>query len=168
MTERRRIVEWEDPRPGPAAMPTMSGLEYLRAMLAGELPGPPIASLMDFTLAEVDAGTVAFTCEPNESHYNPLGIVHGGLVCTLLDSALGCAVQTTLPRGQGYTSLEIKVNYLRAVTAGSGLLTCTGTVVKPGSRVAFAEGKVVDASGKVVATASGSLLVFPIGPGAGA
>ncbi|MGG7443209.1 PaaI family thioesterase [Zafaria sp. J156] len=149
-------------------MPTMSGLEYLRAMLAGELPGPPIASLMDFTLAEVDAGTVAFTCEPNESHYNPLGIVHGGLVCTLLDSALGCAVQTTLPRGQGYTSLEIKVNYLRAVTAGSGLLTCTGTVVKPGSRVAFAEGKVVDASGKVVATASGSLLVFPIGPGAGA
>ncbi|MFF2051556.1 PaaI family thioesterase [Leifsonia sp. NPDC058194] len=144
-------------------MPTLSGLDYLRAMIDGVLPPPPIASLMDMTLVEAAPGTATFVCEPDESHYNPIGTVHGGLVCTLLDSVLGCAVQTTLPQGQGYTSIEIKVNYLRPVLAGSGPLTCVGTVTKPGNRVAFADGVVTDASGKVVATATGSLLVFPIG-----
>jgi uncharacterized protein (TIGR00369 family) len=163
LTERQRLVEWEDPAPGVAVMPTMSGLDYLRAMIAGELPPPPIASLMDMTLVEAAPGTATFICEPDESHYNPIGTVHGGLVCTLLDSALGCAVQTTLPQGQGYTSIEIKVNYLRPVLAGSGRLTCVATVTKPGNRVAFADGVVTDASGKTVATATGSLLVFPIG-----
>jgi uncharacterized protein (TIGR00369 family) len=163
LTERQRLVEWEDPAPGVAVMPTMSGLDYLRAMIAGELPPPPIASLMDMTLVEAAPGTATFICEPDESHYNPIGTVHGGLVCTLLDSALGCAVQTTLTQGQGYTSIEIKVNYLRPVLAGSGRLTCVATVTKPGNRVAFADGVVTDASGKTVATATGSLLVFPIG-----
>lgn len=163
MTERQRIVEWEDPAPGVAVMPTLSGLDYLRAMIDGVLPPPPIASLMDMTLVEAAPGTATFVCEPGESHYNPIGTVHGGLVCTLLDSVLGCAVQTTLPQGQGYTSIEIKVNYLRPVLAGSGPLTCVGTVTKPGNRVAFADGVVTDAAGKVVATATGSLLVFPIG-----
>ncbi|OJX81552.1 MAG: aromatic compound degradation protein PaaI [Leifsonia sp. 71-9] len=163
MTERQRIVEWEDPAPGVAVMPTLSGLDYLRAMIDGVLPPPPIASLMDMTLVEAAPGTATFVCEPGESHYNPIGTVHGGLVCTLLDSVLGCAVQTTLPQGQGYTSIEIKVNYLRPVLADSGPLTCVGTVTKPGNRVAFADGVVTDAAGKVVATATGSLLVFPIG-----
>lgn len=163
MTERRRIVEWEDPAPGVALMPTLSGLDYLRAMIDGALPPPPIARLMDMTLVDAGPGTATFVCEPDESHYNPIGTVHGGLVCTLLDSVLGCAVQTTLPQGQGYTSIEIKVNYLRPVRAGSGPLTCVGTVTKPGNRVAFADGVVTDASGKTVATATGSLLVFPIG-----
>jgi uncharacterized protein (TIGR00369 family) len=163
LTERKRLVEWEDPAPGVAVMPTMSGLDYLLAMIAGELPPPPIASLMDMTLVEAAPGTATFICEPDESHYNPIGTVHGGLVCTLLDSALGCAVQTTLPQGQGYTSIEITVNYLRPVLAGSGRLTCVATVTKPGNRVAFADGVVTDASGKTVATATGSLLVFPIG-----
>nr|WP_313545730.1 PaaI family thioesterase [Leifsonia aquatica] len=163
MTERQRIVEWEDPAPGVAVMPTLSGLDYLRAMIDGVLPPPPIASLMDMTLVDAAPGTATFVCEPGESHYNPIGTVHGGLVCTLLDSVLGCAVQTTLPQGQGYTSIEIKVNYLRPVLADSGPLTCVGTVTKPGNRVAFADGVVTDASGKVVATATGSLLVFPIG-----
>ncbi|WP_376784118.1 PaaI family thioesterase [Leifsonia aquatica] len=144
-------------------MPTLSGLDYLRAMIDGVLPPPPIASLMDMTLVDAAPGTATFVCEPGESHYNPIGTVHGGLVCTLLDSVLGCAVQTTLPQGQGYTSIEIKVNYLRPVLADSGPLTCVGTVTKPGNRVAFADGVVTDASGKVVATATGSLLVFPIG-----
>lgn len=163
MTERQRIVEWEDPAPGVAVMPTLSGLDYLRAMIDGVLPPPPIARLMDMTLVDAAPGTATFVCEPDESHYNPIGTVHGGLVCTLLDSVLGCAVQTTLPQGQGYTSIEIKVNYLRPVLADSGPLTCVGTVTKPGNRVAFADGVVTDASGKVVATATGSLLVFPIG-----
>ncbi|WP_223695216.1 PaaI family thioesterase [Leifsonia poae] len=144
-------------------MPEMTGLDYLQAMLDGVLPPPPIASLVNMTLTAVGPGTATFVCEPDESHYNPIGTVHGGLVCTLLDSVLGCAVQTTLPQGQGYTSIEIKVNYLRPVLAGTGPLTCVGTVTKPGSRVAFADGVVTDATGKAVATATGSLLVFPIG-----
>ena len=161
---RSRVVEWEDPFIGAGALPTLSGIDYLRAMMAGELPGPPIGALMGMTLTEVGEGTATFTCEPDESHYNPIGIVHGGLVCTLLDSAAGCAVQSTLPAGFGYTSIEIKVSYLRAVHHDTGLLTCTGTVVKPGRRVAFAEATVTDAAGKPIATATSSLLVFPLPP----
>lgn len=163
MSERSSVIQWSDPSIGLRAMPTMSGIDYLRAMLAGELPGPPIADRMGFTLESVDDGKAAFTCTPDESHANPIGAIHGGLVCTLLDSAIGCAAQTTLPAGTGYTSIELKVNYLRPVRAGDEL-TCTGRVVKPGRRVIFAEGEVTDASGRVVATASGSLLVMPLTP----
>lgn len=162
MTERKRLIEWHDPAVGMAAMPSMSGLDFLHSMMGQRLPSPPMNELLRMTLIEAEPGTATFTCHPDESHYNPIGTVHGGLVCTLLDSALGCAVQTTLPQGQGYTSIEIKVNYLRSVRIGSGPLTCVGTVSKPGSRVAFADGTVTDASGKLVATATGSLLVFPL------
>jgi uncharacterized protein (TIGR00369 family) len=94
--------------------------------------------------------------------YNPIGVVHGGIVCTLLDSALGCALHTTLPAGKGYTSVEIKVNYLKAVRPQSGLLTATGRVVRAGSRVGFTEGEVVDASGALVATGTSTLLLFDL------
>lgn len=141
---------------------SMRGLDYLRAMIEGEIPPPPIIALMDMTLESAEEGVVTFTCEPNESHYNPIGTVHGGFVCTVLDSVAGCAVQSTLPAGLGYTSLEIKVNYVRGVSAASGTLTAVGRVVKPGSRVAFAEGVVTDSEGRVVATASSTLLVFPV------
>jgi uncharacterized protein (TIGR00369 family) len=104
---------------------------------------------------------VVFTCTPDHSVYNPIGVVHGGLVCALLDSVCGCAVQTTLPQGQGYTSVEIKVSYLRPVRAGD-VLTAVGTVVKPGRRVAFSEGEVRDGEGRVVATATSTCLVFPL------
>ena len=143
---------------------TMKGIDYLQAMIDGEIPPPPIIALMDMTLVSAEEGTVAFTCEPNESHYNPIGTVHGGFVCTVLDSVAGCAVQSTLAAGLGYTSLEIKVNYLRGVSAASGTLTAVGRVVKPGSRVAFAEGVVTDSEGRVVATATSTLLVFPVTP----
>jgi len=162
MSERQRVVAWDDPALGAAAMPSMSGLEYLHAMMGKKLPPPPMGELLNMTLVEAAPGTATFTCQPDESHYNPIGSVHGGLLCTLLDSALGCAVQTTLPKGQGYTSIEIKVNYLRSVQADSGPLTCVGVVSKPGNRVAFADGTVTDAKGKLVATATGSLLVFAI------
>lgn len=128
---RSLTVEWEDPLLGVAAMPTLTGIDYLNAMIDGTLPPPPITVLMGMRLAEVSVGSATFTCDPHESQYNPIGTVHGGLVCTLLDSAVGCAVQTTLPQGQGYTSLEIKVNYLRPVRADTGELTCVGTVTKP-------------------------------------
>jgi uncharacterized protein (TIGR00369 family) len=117
---------------------------------------------MQMGITSLEAGRVEFTCAVDESVYNPIGVVHGGLVCTVLDTVAGCAVHTTLPAGVGYTSIELKVNYLRAVHATSGPLTAVGTVVKPGRRVAFAEGEVRDAAGQTVATATSSLLVFPI------
>lgn len=167
-TTRSRLVEWEDPSIGAQRALTMRGLDFLHAMLAGEVPAPPIVVLMDMTLVRADEGEVEFTCEPGESHYNPIGAVHGGFACTVLDSAAGCAVQSTLPVGLGYTSLDLTVSYVRAITAASGTLTAVGRVVKPGKRVAFAEAELRDAAGRVVATASSTLLVFPVGDPAAA
>lgn len=160
--ERKKVITWEDPSGALEQLPNYSGLDYMKLMLAGEQPGAPIASHLNMSLDDVAPGTVTFSCSPDESHYNPIGTVHGGFVCSVLDSALGCAAHTTLPAGMGYTSIEIKVNYLRPVLANSGPLRCVGTVTKPGRRVIFAEGEVTDRNGNVVATASGSLLVFPI------
>jgi uncharacterized protein (TIGR00369 family) len=159
---RSKVVEWHDPAPTTARGLAMAGIDYLRAMADGVLPPPPISGLMDFELVGVDPGRVVFTCRPDESMYNPIGMVHGGLVCTLLDSVVGCALQSTLPQGKGYTSIEIKVNYLKAVRLSSGLLTATGTVVKSGSRVGFAEGVVTDPGGAIIATATSTLLVFDL------
>jgi uncharacterized protein (TIGR00369 family) len=159
--ERSRVVSWQDPLVGAELAKTMSGLEYMQALVDGTIPPPPITLLMNMTPVAVEVGRAEFTCEPNESHYNPIGTVHGGLMCTLLDSVAGCAVQTTLPKGQGYTSLEIKVNYLRPVLATSGTLTAVGIVTKPGRRAAFADCTVTDSEGRLVATASSTLLVFP-------
>jgi uncharacterized protein (TIGR00369 family) len=118
--------------------------------------------LIQMDLTEAEPGRVVFVCTPDEAAYNPIGAVHGGLVCTLLDSACGCALHSTLPQGKGYTSVEIKVNYLKPVRASSGELTAVGTLVKAGSRVGFTEGVVTDASGAVVATATSTLLVFDL------
>ncbi|CAN5145326.1 PaaI family thioesterase [soil metagenome] len=167
MSDRTKTISWQDPMIGAKAMTTLSGLDYMRALLAGDYPPPPILEVMNLHLESVEVGTVTFTAQPDESHYNPIGAVHGGFACTVLDSVAGCAVQTTLPLGFGYTSLEIKVNYLAGITATTGPLTAVGTVIKPGKRVAFAEGVLTDSSGKVVATASSTLLVFPIPPAAG-
>ena len=157
---RSRTVSWHDPLAAAAAGRQLSGLEHIRAVLEGTLPPAPIAELFGFRIVAADVGEVTFTCTPDESAYNPIGTVHGGLVCTLLDSVLGCAVQTTLPQGTGYTSIEIKVNYLRAVHGDGGELTAHGWVTKPGRRVAFVDGDVRDAAGKVVATATGSCLII--------
>jgi uncharacterized protein (TIGR00369 family) len=140
----------------------MAGIDYIRAMVDGILPPPPIAGLMEFDMVVADPGRVVFTCRPDESVFNPIGVIHGGLVCTLLDSVAGCALHSTLPQGKGYTSIEIKVNYLKAVRLSSGLLTATGTVVKSGSRVGFTEGVVTDADGAVLATATSTLLIFDL------
>ncbi|MBC7402418.1 MAG: PaaI family thioesterase [Microbacteriaceae bacterium] len=160
--DRSRTMTWEDPLVGAALAKTMPGLEYIQGLLDGSIPEPPIMNLMNMRPVAVEVGKVTFTCDPNESHYNPIGTVHGGLVCTLLDSVLGCAVQTTLPHGQGYTSLEIKISYLRPVMADTGQLTAVGIATKPGSRAAFADGTVHDSNGKLIATASSTLLVFPV------
>jgi uncharacterized protein (TIGR00369 family) len=157
-----RLVTWHDPITTQATAASMSGLSYWLAVADGRLPPPPIAELMRMRVADVESGRITFSCTPDASMYNPLGMVHGGAVCTLLDTATACAMHSTLPEGVGYTSVEIKVNYLKAVTVASGPLTAVGTVVKTGSRIGFAEGKVTDASGNLVATASSTLLVFEL------
>jgi uncharacterized protein (TIGR00369 family) len=139
---------------------TLSGIEFLRAIRDGGLPPPPIAALLGFRLAEVEIGRAVFECEPDESAYNPIGLVHGGLVCTLADSAAGCAVHSTLDAGLVFTSIDLTVSYQRPVVTSSGVLRAIGIVTKPGRRVAFAAVEVLDGSGKLVATASGSCLVM--------
>ena len=157
--QQQRTVTWHDPVRSAEAGRALAGLDYMNAVIDGTLPPPPIAALMGFDIDRVTEGEAWFSVTPDSSVYNPIGMVHGGMVATLLDSALGCAVHSTLPVGVGYASIEIKVNYLRAVTAASGRLVAHGWVTKPGRRVAFAEGDVRDAAGKVLATASSSLAI---------
>lgn len=157
---RTKQITWFDPHAVAAGGAQLTGLEHLEAIRDGRLAPPPIASHFGFRLVEVTKGEAWFTCRPDESAYNLIGTVHGGLVCTLLDSVLGCAVQTTLPVGFAWTSIELKVNYLRAVHGDTGELRARGWVTKPGRRVAFADADVRDPAGKVVATATGSCLVF--------
>ena len=159
-TERTRTITWEDPMLGAKKARSMSGLEYLRAMKNGEIPSPPIAVLMDMDVAEIEEGRVVFTVEPAEYHYNPIGTVHGGLAATLLDSALGCAIQTMLPAGVGYTTLEIKVNYIRSMTRDTGTVSCEGKVIYAGGRIATAEGRITDASGKLYAHATTTCIIL--------
>jgi uncharacterized protein (TIGR00369 family) len=155
-----KTVEWYDPMITAAAVSRMSGLEFLRAILNGELPPPPIASLLGFRPSKIEVGHVVFEGTPDESVYNPIGTVHGGLVCTLADTVAACAVQSTLAAGVTYTSIDLNVSYTRPVTKDSGSLRAIGTVVKPGRRVAFASAEILDAAGKVVATATSSCLVM--------
>ena len=158
--ERSRTFTWDDPLPPLASSRELDGLSYMRAMIAGDYPPPPIASMMNFRLVSAEPGEAVFECEPGEYHYNPLGMIHGGLACTLLDSAVGCAAHTTLPAGVGYTSIDLNVSYLRPILATTGLLRATGRVIKGGQRVIFASGELTDAAGTVFATATSSLLVL--------
>jgi uncharacterized protein (TIGR00369 family) len=161
-TEHSRLVTWRDPMTTKANVASMSGLTYWQAVAAGELPPPPIGELLRMSITDVEHGRIAFDCTPDGSMYNPLGTVHGGAMCTLLDTVTGCALHTTLPEGVGYTSVEIKVSYLKAVTEASGPLTAVGTVIKGGSRIGFTDGTVTDAAGNLVATATSTLLVFEL------
>lgn len=137
---RTRTVTWEDPHIGAQAGAGMAGLDYLRAMLAGKLPAAPFAQTVGFALVEAEEGRAVFEAEPTEFHYNPSGAVHGGVACTMLDSAMGCAVHSTLPAGVGYTTVELKVNLVKAITARTGLLRAEGRIIHRGNRVATAEG----------------------------
>lgn len=157
---RIRTVTWEDPKVGADAARKMSGLDYLRSMARKELPAPPIASLMEFEAVEVEEGRVVFAVEPAEYHYNPIGAVHGGLVCTLADSAMGCAVHTELPAGTGYTTLELKVNFLRQITTRTGRVLCEGKTIHVGGRIATAEARLTDEAGKLYGHATTTCMIF--------
>jgi uncharacterized protein (TIGR00369 family) len=140
----------------------LSGLEQLRAVFDPSRPerGPGIGRTMGFTVIEIEEGRVVFGGHPDESVYNPIGTVHGGYAATLLDSAVGCAVHSVLKAGQGYTTLELKVAYHRAMTKETGPVRAEGRVVQAGRRAAFAEGRLTDAQGRLYATATSTLLVF--------
>jgi uncharacterized protein (TIGR00369 family) len=160
ISERSRTVTWDDPRPGARAARTMSGLEYLQAMQRGDLPDPPIMRLLAIEFVEAEAGRVVFAVTPAEFHYNPIGSVHGGLAATLCDSAMGCAVHSALPAGDGYTTLELKVNLVRPLTVETGQVTCEGRVLHLGARVATAEARVTDAAGRLYAHATTTCLLL--------
>jgi uncharacterized protein (TIGR00369 family) len=141
----------------------MTGLELLRAIAAGNAPGAPIAELMGFEPVEAEEGRVLFAAVPGPEHYNPIGTVHGGLAATLLDSAMGCAVHTTLPEGTGYTTLELKVNFTRPISSDTGRILCEGTVVHRGGRVATAEGRVIaERDGKLLAHGTTTCLLMSV------
>jgi uncharacterized protein (TIGR00369 family) len=158
--KRQLSVSWQDPADLAHAGRSMVGIDFLRAIRDGRLPAPPIAELLGFRLVEVEPGHAAFEVVPGEQHYNPIGVVHGGLAMTLLDSAMGCAIQTRMPAGGGYTTLEAKTNLVRAITDKTGMLRAIGTLVHAGSRVATAEGRLVDAAGKLYAHATSTCLVL--------
>jgi len=138
----------------------LSGMEYVRAIFSGELPSPPIATLMGFRGAEAEPGRAVFEMEPGPQHYNPIGSVHGGVALTLLDSAMGCAIHTLLEQGVSYTTLEVKTNFVRPILADTGVIRCEGVVIHRGSRIATAEGKLTDATGKLLAHGTTTCLIF--------
>jgi uncharacterized protein (TIGR00369 family) len=153
-------ISWEDPAVLADASRKMPGLEFLRAMRDGKLPPPPIAALLDFHLTEAEPGHAVFEVTPGEKHYNPIGVVHGGLALTLLDSAMACSIQASVPAGSSYTTLEVKTNLVRAVTSKTGRLRAIGKVVHLGSRIATAEGRLVDAAGKLYAHGTTTCIVL--------
>lgn len=159
---RERTTTWGDPSLSAAMLGKEPGLAVLRALQEGRVPAAPIASTIGFDLDEVEEGRVVFSLEPGEHHYNPIGSVHGGVYATVLDSATGCAVHSTLPAGVGYTSLDLSVKFLRGMTAGTGRALCEGRVVHRGRRTALAEATLRDAEGRLLATASSTCLIFDL------
>jgi uncharacterized protein (TIGR00369 family) len=158
---RHRTVRWDDPAPSAEAAGRLTGLAFLQAIRDGHLPAAPVSLLVGFALTEVESGRAVFECEPSESHYNPIGTAHGGIISTLLDSALSCAVHTMLPAGTAYTTAELKVNFVRPVLVGTGRLRAEGRVIHVGSRLATAEARLTDAAGKLLAHAVGTCLIIP-------
>ena len=144
----------------PDSMAGLTGLQFLQGMLAGRLPYPHIGETLDFGLVEVEFGKAVFQGTPQLKHYNPIGSVHGGWYATLLDSALGCAVQTTLPVGRGYTTVELGVNLVRGATLKTGPLRAIGTVIHSGRQLATAEARIVGPDGKLYAHGTTTCMVF--------
>jgi uncharacterized protein (TIGR00369 family) len=157
---RRREVSWDDPMVGAALALDLSGLDYLRAIAEERIPAPPIAALLGMGIVDVQPGRVTFSLEVGEHLYNPIGSVHGGVFCALLDSAMGCAVHSTLGRAQAYTTLELKVNLVKALTVSTPSVVATGQVVSAGRRVVTASGEITGPDGTLYAHATTTCLAF--------
>jgi uncharacterized protein (TIGR00369 family) len=157
---RERRVRWTDPEEALGRATAMSGREAIEAIADATVPPPPMATLLGLAMTEVDDGRIVFSMHPGEHLHNLIGMVHGGALATLLDTAMGCAVQTTLAAGQGYSTLDLQVRFVRPVVAGGPLLRCEGTVVHRGRRVVTGEGRVVDDTGKLYAHGTTSCLLL--------
>jgi uncharacterized protein (TIGR00369 family) len=138
----------------------LSGLEYMRRVMTGEVPHSGMRELMNFKLVEVSEGRAVFAVQPDERHNNGLGIAHGGLAATLLDSATGCAINTMMPAGRIFTTLEMKINYVRPLTREIGEVRCEANVIHVGGRIATAEGRIVDSNGKLYAHGTATCILF--------
>jgi uncharacterized protein (TIGR00369 family) len=147
---RVRSFDWQDPSATAAGGRERSGLEFMRAIIEGTVPPPPIARLMDFSIVEVELGRAVFALEPAEWMYNPIGSVHGGVAATLLDSCMGCAVHTTLEAGVGYTTTDLQVRYIRAMSAATGRVLAEGRIVHGGRRTATAAGRLITEDGETL------------------
>ena len=156
---RTRTFSWADPAEVNANLRRLPGVEFLKRVIAGEFPPPPMWTLMNIRLSEVEVGRVVFEGAPAEYHYNPLGTVHGGLAATILDSALGCCVNSCLDAGDFYTTLELKVNFLRPITIDTGTVRAVASIVHVGRTTAVADCRVFDAQDKVYAYASTTCLI---------
>ncbi|MGH8868948.1 MAG: PaaI family thioesterase [Actinomycetes bacterium] len=159
---RSRTFSWTDPAISAARIGRSSGLEMLRAMIAGELPPPPILQLVGAAGMEAEEGRVTVLMPAEEFHYNPLGTMHGGIIATLLDTATGCTVHSTLPAGVGYTSLDLMTRFLKPVTVASGMLRCEGTMISRGRRTAAAEARLTDERGTLLAHATSTCMLFDL------
>mgnify|MGYP001089577538 CR=1 FL=1 len=162
MSKRQRTIVWEDPVAAAALGRQLSGREFLDGIRKGEIPPPPIAVTLGMSLVEVGEGMAAFELQPGEHLYNPLGTVHGGVMCTILDSAMSCAVHTLVPPGRGYTTAELKVNFVRPITVETPRVRAEGKVIHPGRQLATAEGRIVDERGRLYAHGTATCMIFDV------
>jgi len=146
--QRERVYSWGNPLEGVELSKDLSGMEYLLAIKRGEAPASPLINTLDFSIGEIEEGKVSFCFEPQEFHYNPNGSVHGGVITAILDSAMGCTLHSLLPKGMVYTTLELKVNFLKMVHSKSGILTATGKMIHLGNSTALVEAELTDSTGK--------------------
>jgi uncharacterized protein (TIGR00369 family) len=160
--QRARTVVWEDPKHIIDAARALSGIELLRAIGRGDVPPPPMAQLVGLTPVMAQEGRVVFAMTPLEAHYNTMSVVHGGAIATLVDTALGCAVMSTMARGVGYTTVELHLNFVRPVTVATGRIVCEAVALHSGGRLATAEAKVRDEAGTLYAHASTTCFIFPL------
>jgi uncharacterized protein (TIGR00369 family) len=160
MTTHTRVVTWQDPAPYMEQMRSLSGAEYVQAVRRGEIPMSPMLQLLDIHGHEAQSGHALFTVTPQAFHLNPMGMAHGGLACALLDTAMAVAVISMLPRGVGYVTLEIKVNFIKPMTPDRGELRAEGHALHVGSRTGTAEGKIVDQAGTLYAHGTTTLLLM--------
>jgi uncharacterized protein (TIGR00369 family) len=164
---RQHSFTWSDPAPLAAAAMQMDGLSFLRAMQSGELPGPPIFYSLEMSVDELAEGRVVFSMPVREYMYNPIGTVHGGAIATLLDTVAACAIHSTLAQGDAYTTLELKLNYVRGVTSKLTRMRGEGTIIHRGRRVATSEAKLFGDDGKLYAHASTTCMIMPVAGGEG-
>jgi uncharacterized protein (TIGR00369 family) len=159
MTEQQRLVTWQSPSLYINQMRQMSGTEYINAVRAGDMPVSPMLKLLDIHGREWHEGYALFTVVPQEFHYNPMGIAHGGLACALLDTAMAVSVMTMLPQGVGYVTLEIKINFTKPMLSESGEMRAEGRAIHVGSKTATAVGRIMDANGVISAHGTTTLLL---------